>query len=78
MAIAVAPLLTLLASGSTCADLPQGTFAAIDAGQREVAIAEHRMEKWIAEVRRTPEEMFDKMIENFQSGYAARMGVGEQ
>ena len=46
--------------------------------RREVALAEHGMEKWIAEVRRTPEEMFDKMIENFQSGYAARMGVSEQ
>ncbi len=53
-------------------------LTAIDEGQREVAIAEHGMEKWIAEVRRTPEEMFDKMIENFQSGYAARMGVSEQ
>lgn len=53
-------------------------LAAIDEGQREVAIAEHGMEKWIAEVRRTPEEMFDKMIANFQSGYAAKMGVAEQ
>ena len=53
-------------------------LTAIDEGQREVAIAEHGMEKWIAEVRRTPEEMFDKMIENFQSGYAAKMGVTEQ
>ena len=53
-------------------------LTAIDEGQREVAIAEHGMEKWIAEVRRTPEEMFDKMIENFHSGYAARMGVSEQ
>lgn len=53
-------------------------LAAIDEGQREVAIAEHGMEKWIAEVRRTPEEMFDKMIENFQSGYAARMGVSQK
>ena len=53
-------------------------LAAIDAGEREVAIAEHGMEKWIAEVRRTPEEMFDKMIANFQSGYAAKMGVAEQ
>ena len=53
-------------------------LAAIDAGEREVAIAEHGMEKWIAEVRRTPEEMFDKMIASFQSGYAAKMGVAEQ
>lgn len=53
-------------------------LTAIDEGQREVAIAEHGMEKWIAEVRRTPEEMFDKMIKNFQSGYAAKMGVTEQ
>ena len=53
-------------------------LTAIEEGQREVAIAEHGMEKWIAEVRRTPEEMFDKMIANFQSGYAAKMGVTEQ
>ena len=53
-------------------------LTAIEEGQREIAIAEHGMEKWIAEVRRTPEEMFDKMIANFQSGYAAKMGVAEQ
>lgn len=52
-------------------------LAAIDAGEREVAIAEHGMEKWIAEMRRTPEELFDRMIANFNSGYAARMGVKE-
>lgn len=52
-------------------------LAAIDAGEREVAIAEHGMEKWIAEMRRTPDELFDRMIASFNSGYAARMGVKE-
>lgn len=53
-------------------------LAAIDAGQREVAIARHGMEQMIAEMRRTPEEMFDRMIAAFNSGYAAKMGVSEQ
>ncbi|WP_374280132.1 SDR family NAD(P)-dependent oxidoreductase [Novosphingobium sp.] len=53
-------------------------LAAIDAGQREVAIAEHGMEQMIAEARRTPEELFDRMIATFNSGYAAKMGVSEQ
>ena len=50
-------------------------LAAIDAGEREVAIAEHGMEQWIAQERRTPEALFDKMIETFNAGYAAKMGV---
>ncbi|MFO1254261.1 MAG: SDR family NAD(P)-dependent oxidoreductase [Sphingomonadaceae bacterium] len=59
-------------------DFANRMLAEIDAGKREVAIAEHGMEKMIAEVRRTPEELIDRMIENFNSGYAAQMGVTEQ
>lgn len=53
-------------------------LAAIDEGQREVAIAEHGLEQWIAQERRTPEALFDRMIAAFNSGYAAKMGVSEQ
>ncbi|WP_088307862.1 SDR family NAD(P)-dependent oxidoreductase [Novosphingobium sp. B 225] len=59
-------------------EFAQRMLTAIDAGQREVAIAEHGMEQWIAQERRTPEALFDKMIAAFNSGYAAKMGVGEQ
>ncbi len=59
-------------------DFARQMLAAIDAGQREVAIAAHGMEQMIADVRRTPEELFDKMIAAFNSGYAAKMGVSEQ
>lgn len=56
-------------------DFAARMLAAIDAGEREVAIAEHGMEQWIAQERRTPEALFDKMIESFNAGYAAKMGV---
>lgn len=58
-------------------DFAERMLAAIDAGEREVAIAEHGMEKMIAEARRTPEALFDRMIESFK-GYAERMGVAKQ
>jgi short-subunit dehydrogenase len=53
-------------------------LAEIDAGKREVAIADHGMEKMIAEARRTPEELIDQMIAMFNKGYAKQMGVTEQ
>jgi dehydrogenase/reductase SDR family member 7B len=53
-------------------------LAAIDAGEREVMIAEHPMEVMIGKARRTPEELFDRMIDAFNSGYAAKMGVTQQ
>jgi short-subunit dehydrogenase len=59
-------------------DFAERMLAAIAAGEREVAIAEHGMEQWIAQERRTPEALFDRMIAAFNSGYAAKMGVTEQ
>lgn len=59
-------------------EFAQRMLSAIDEGQREVAIAEHGMEQWIAQERRTPEALFDRMIAAFNSGYAAKMGVSEQ
>lgn len=53
-------------------------LAAIDAGEREIAITDNAMEQMIASARRTPEDLFDKMIAAFRSGYAAKMGVTEQ
>lgn len=59
-------------------DFARRMLAAIDAGEREVAIADHRTEQMIAAARRTPEELFDRMIASFRSGYAAKMGVSEK
>ena len=56
-------------------DFAQRVLAAIDAGQREIAIAAHPMEQWIADERRTPETLFDKLISAFNAGYAASFGV---
>lgn len=59
-------------------DFAERMLAAVDAGDREIAIAEHGMEQMIAQARKTPEELFDKMIAAFNSGYAAKMGIGEK
>ena len=59
-------------------DFAEQMLAAIDAGEREIVVAKHPMEVMIGEARRTPEALFDKMIENFNAGYAAKMGVSEQ
>jgi dehydrogenase/reductase SDR family member 7B len=59
-------------------DFAARMLAAIDAGEREVMIAEHPLEVMIGEARRTPEALFDKMIESFNAGYAAKMGVTQQ
>ena len=65
-------------SGIDPDEFAERMLSAIDAGDREVAIAEHGMERMIAEARRTPEALFDKMIGAFNSGYAAKMGVKAQ
>jgi short-subunit dehydrogenase len=59
-------------------DFAERMLSAIDAGEREVMIAEHEAEKMIGEARRTPEALIDRMIGMFNSGYAAQMGVTEQ
>ena len=56
-------------------DLAERVLAAIDTGQREIAIAAHPMEQWIADELRTPESLFDKLIAAFNAGYAASFGV---
>lgn len=69
---------TAIDTGIDPDDFAARMLTEIDAGMREVAIAEHGMEKMIAEARRTPEELFDRMIEMFNKGYAKQMGVTEQ
>jgi len=59
-------------------DFAERMLNAIDAGEREVMIADHEAEKMIGEARRTPEALIDRMIDMFNSGYAAQMGVTEQ
>jgi dehydrogenase/reductase SDR family member 7B len=59
-------------------DFAARMLAAIDAGEREIAIAEHEMERMIADLRKTPDELIDRMIAAFNRGYAAQMGVAEQ
>lgn len=59
-------------------DFAARMLAAIDAGEREVMIADAPMEVMIGEARRTPETLFDRMIQTFNQGYAAKMGVTEQ
>lgn len=56
-------------------DFARRMLEAMDAGQREIAITAHPMEQWIADERRTPEALFDRLITAFNNGYAARLGV---
>ncbi len=65
-------------SGIDPDDFAERMISMIDAGQREVMIADAPTEKMIGEARRTPEELIDRMIEMFNKGYAAQMGVKEK
>ena len=56
-------------------DFAARLLAAIDAGQREIAIAAHPLEQWIADERRTPDALTDRIIEAFNAGYAQSLGV---
>lgn len=58
-------------------DFATRMLSAIDAGEREVVIADTPMETMIGDARRTPEELFDRMIAMFNQGYAAKMGVSK-
>jgi dehydrogenase/reductase SDR family member 7B len=62
-------------SGLDPDDFAARLLLAIDGGQREIAIAAHPMEQWIADARRTPESLFDGLIKAFNAGYAASLGV---
>ena len=56
-------------------DFAKRVLEAIDAGEREIAIAAHPLEQWVADARRTPEAVFDQLIAAFNAGYAASLGV---
>jgi short-subunit dehydrogenase len=50
-------------------------LAAIEAGEREIAITANPMEQWIADERRTSPVLVDRLIKAFNRGYAAKFGV---
>lgn len=53
-------------------------FAAVDAGEREIVIADFPDEKMAGEMRKTPEVVIDMLTKSFAEGYAASMGVHEK